>query len=70
MKLIAINTINLGDGKSAAPGAEFEISNETEAKELIEAGVAEQKTRTVTDDGKDAPAKVEVKKDGPAVTKG
>lgn len=77
MKLIAKNTINLGGGKSAAPGDEFEIADADEAKVLIEGGAATQKTRTVADDGKDAePAKasatgtVQVAKDGPAVRRG
>lgn len=53
MKLIAINTVNLGGGKSAAPGAEFDIANETEAKALIDAGAAVRKTKTVADDSDD-----------------
>ena len=51
MKLIAINTINLGINKSVAPGGEFEISNEAEAKALIDGGAAARKTKVVTDDG-------------------
>ena len=50
MKLIAINTINLGVNKSVAPGAEFELSSEAEAKELIESGAAARKTKVVADD--------------------
>ncbi len=50
MKLIAQNTINLGDGKYAAPGEEFDIADGV-GKALIEAGVAVRKTREVPDDG-------------------
>lgn len=51
MKLVAKNTINLGAGKSAAPGDEFDIADADEAKALIEAGAAARKTREVADDG-------------------
>jgi len=51
MKLIAINTINLGVNKSVAPGGEFEISDDAEAKALIKAGAAARKTKVVDDDG-------------------
>lgn len=51
MKLIAKQTVNLGGGKSAAPGTEFDISDTDAANALIEAGAGERKTRTVADDG-------------------
>ncbi|HEY8359367.1 MAG TPA: hypothetical protein VIL30_18100 [Ramlibacter sp.] len=50
MKLVAINTVNLGGGKSAAPGGEFEIADSKEAEALIAAGAASRKTKTVADD--------------------
>lgn len=51
MKLIAINTINLGVNKSVVPGGEFEVSDAAEAKSLIESGAAARKTKVVDDDG-------------------
>jgi hypothetical protein len=54
MKLIAINTINLGGGKSAAPGGEFEIADTKGAEALIEAGAATRKTKLVADDSDNA----------------
>lgn len=50
MKLIAINTVNRGVGKSVAPGGEFDIEDKDEAKALIDAGAAMRKTKTVDDD--------------------
>lgn len=50
MKLIAINTVNRGVGKSVAPGGEFEIDDKDEAQALIDAGAASRKTKTVADD--------------------
>lgn len=52
MKLIAIHTINLGGGKFAVPGEEFERRDE-EGKALIAEGAAARKTRQVADDGDD-----------------
>lgn len=51
MKLIAINTVNRGVGKSVPPGGEFEIEDSKEAQALIDAGAASRKTKTVADDG-------------------
>lgn len=51
MKLIAINTINLGVNKSVAPGGEFDIESKDEAQKLIDAGAASRKTKVVDDDG-------------------
>lgn len=51
MKLIAINTINLGVNKSVAPGGEFEINDKDEAQALIDSGAASRKTKIVDDDG-------------------
>jgi len=53
MKLIAKHTINLGAGKMAAPGDEFDLGDE-EGKVLIAEGAAVRKTRQVADDGNDA----------------
>jgi hypothetical protein len=54
MKLIAINTVNLGGGKSVAPGEEFELDNRYEAEDLINAGAAFRKMKTVADDSDNA----------------
>lgn len=52
MKLIAKHTINLGAGKMAAPGDEFDLSDDG-GKALIAEGAAVRKTRQVADDGND-----------------
>lgn len=48
--MIAKHTVNLGPNKSYAPGAEFEISDEAEARSLVKSGAAERKMRLVADD--------------------
>jgi hypothetical protein len=58
MKLIAKHTVKSG-GKYHAPGAEFEVDDETAGGKLIAAGAAARKTITVVDDDDDEPMSVE-----------